>query len=289
MTFILPEIGLGCANLLDVTLPDFIDIAEAAGFHRITVRPYAFAQAIEAGWSESRLRSRLDEAGIAVTMIDGHITAIPGAPRVGDLDPAMQARLPPDVLDPPDEATCFRAATALGAPILNVTHYLGPSLPLHEVAAAVSAVCRRAAPHGLTICLEFFPDSGLPDLPFTQSVVAACAEPNATILLDVFHLDRSGGTVEDVRQLPPGAIAGVQLSDRTAPEPGTAHVPFTGRRLPGEGRLPLYSLVEAALAGSPGATVDLEVLNDELRALPPAERAARLAASAEAWRTSVGP
>ena len=45
----------------------------------------------------------------------------------------------------------------------------------------------------------------------------ACGEPNACVLLDVFHLDRSGGTVDDVRRLPPGAIAGIQLSDRIRP------------------------------------------------------------------------
>jgi sugar phosphate isomerase/epimerase len=135
--------------------------------------------------------------------------------------------------------------------------------------------------------LEFFPDSGLPDLPFAQSVVEACGEANAAILLDVFHLDRSGGTVDSIRRLPPGAIAGIQLSDRNPPPPGTPHVPFSGRQLPGEGQLPLRQLVEAALENSPAATVDIEVLNDELRNLPPDDAAVRLAAAATAWRAGL--
>jgi sugar phosphate isomerase/epimerase len=286
MTVVIPDIGLGCANLLEATLPEFIDAAERAGFRRITVRPYAFAKALEAGWSETALQRRLADAGIAVTMIDAHTTALPGTPTAEELDAAVRSRLPADVLDPPDEAMCFHAATALGASIVNVTHYMGPPLPSEVLAEAVAGVCRRAAPLGLTICLEFFPDSGLPDLPFTRSVVEACGEANASILLDVFHLDRSGGTIEDVRRLPPGAIAGIQLSDRTSP-PGTPHVPLSGRQLPGAGRLPLRDVVAAALDNSPGATLDIEVLNDELRSLPLPERALRLAAAATAWRAGM--
>jgi sugar phosphate isomerase/epimerase len=64
-------------------------------------------------------------------------------------------------------------------------------------------------------------------------------------------------------------------------------VPLGGRRLPGDGELPLHELVEAALDNSPAATLDLEVLNDELRGLPPDGAAARLAAAARAWRAAI--
>jgi sugar phosphate isomerase/epimerase len=288
VTVALPDIGLGTANLLQLTLPEFADVAERAGFRRITARPYAFARALDDGWTEDSLRQRLGDAGIAVTMIDALTHALPGMRAVADLDSKVTARLPPEVLDPPDEAVCFRAAVALGASVVNVTHYLGEPTPLATLADAVGAVARRAASHGLRICLEFFPDSGLPDLSFAQSVVETCGEPNVAVLLDVFHLDRSGGTVADVRRLPPGAIAGIQLSDRVRPAPGAAHVPLSGRLLPGEGELGLRDLVDAALENSPDATIDLEVLNDELRNLPADTAAARLAAAADAWRAEIG-
>jgi sugar phosphate isomerase/epimerase len=279
----LRDLGLGTANLLQLALPEFIDVAARAGFRQITARPYAFAEALESGWTEAGLQARLADAGIAVTMIDALTGALPGALANLPADPEARARLLPDVLDPPDEATCFRAATVLGASIVNVTHYLGRTMPRDELADALRDACRRAAPLGLRLCLEFFPDSGLPDLPFAQSVVEACGEPNAGILLDVFHLDRSGGTVDDVRRLPPGAIFGIQLSDRMRPAAGSAHVPMSGRVLPGDGEIPLRELVAAALENSPEATVDLEVLNDELRSLSPDEAAARLAAAGAAW------
>jgi sugar phosphate isomerase/epimerase len=154
------------------------------------------------------------------------------------------------------------------------------------LADALGDVARRAAALELRISVEFIPDSGLPDLPFAQSVIESCGGENVGLLLDVFHLDRSGGTVDDVRCLPRGAIAGIQLSDRTRSAPGTAHVPLGGRLLPGEGELPLREVVEAALENSPDATVDIEVLNDELRNLPPDDTAARLSTAARAWRAT---
>jgi sugar phosphate isomerase/epimerase len=288
MSVVVPDIGLACANLMQASLPAFIDAAAHAGFQRITVRPKAFAEALDGGWTEATLQRRLADAGITVTMVDALTSSLPGVPAAADLEPGLRARVPADVLDPPDEATCLRTATGLGAPILNVTHYLGPPLSVEVLADAVAGICRRAAPFGLRICLEFFPNSGLRDLPFTQSVVEACGEPNAAVLLDVFHLDRSGGTVDDIRRLPQGAIAGIQLSDRTPPPGGdTPYVPMTGRQLPGEGRLPLGDLIQAALENSPDATIDIEVLNDELRGLPWDEAAARLFAAATAWRESL--
>jgi sugar phosphate isomerase/epimerase len=288
MSVALPDIGLGCANLLRATLPEFIDAAERAGFRRITVRPYAYARALDAGWTEAALQRRLGDAGIAVTMVDALTDALPGVPAFSDLDPAVQSRLPPDLSNPPDEATCFRTATALGASVVNVTHYMGQPVPLDVLADAVGGICRRAAPHGLRICLEFIPDSGIPDLPSARSIVEACGEPNAAVLLDVFHLDRSGGTVDDIRGLPPDAIAGIQLSDRTRSASATNHIPLSGRQMPGEGDLPLRALVEAALENSPTATLDVEVLNDELANLPADDAATRLATAASEWRASTG-
>jgi sugar phosphate isomerase/epimerase len=287
VSLVVPDIGLGCANLLQLSLPEFIDTAGDAGFRRITVRPYAYAQALADGWTEADLRDRLSRHEITVTMIDALSSALPGIPDAGDLDPSVRARLPADVSEPPDEDTCIRTATALGAPILNVTHYLGSPQPIDVLGAALAGVCLRCAALAVSVCVEFVPESGIPDLQTARAVVEACGQPNCAILLDLFHLDRSGGTVDDIHDLPPDSLAGIQLSDRHRPGHGTSHVPLSGRRLPGEGEMPLSELVAAGLANSPGATVDIEVLNDELRSLPAGQAAAALAAAARSWRSSL--
>ena len=279
----LPEIGLGTANVLGVGLPEFIDLAERHGFRRISARPYAFAACLRQGLGEDDLRRRLDQAGIEVTMIDALTDGVPGIPSADEIDPATRAALPPDMLEPPDAETCLRTAEVLGADVLNVTAYLGRPVPLGTMAAAVGGICRRAAPRGVRVALEFVPDSGLPDLAYAQNVVEACGEPNCGITLDVFHLDRSGGSAEDVRRLPPDAIAGIQISDRIRSGAGGTHLPLQGRRLPGEGDLPLAELVGAALENSPRSTIDIEVLSAELRSLSPDEVVARLAGAVKSW------
>jgi sugar phosphate isomerase/epimerase len=279
----LPEIGLGWANMMSAGLPAFIDAAERADFHRITVSPYDFTVALQNGWTEAALRERIDTAGIEVTMIDYLGSDLPGIHGPSSLDSAVRAALPQALLDAPDEATGIRAAAVLGARFVNVTHFMGVATPTEELAAAVGGVCRRAGEHGLEVSLEFIPATGIPDLRTAQTIIEACGETNVGLLLDVFHHDASGGTVEDIRRLPPGAVAAVQLSDRIRPAPGTPHLQSMGRALPGEGQLPLPELMAAALANNPDATVDVEVLNQEISPLPPDELAACLSVAVRRW------
>ena len=198
------------------------------------------------------------------------------------MDAETRARMPPDVLDPPGEELCFRTASALGAAMLNVAAYRGSQVPLEQMAEAIGGICRRAAPHGILVALEFLPESGIPDIGHAVRLIEACGEANCGMTLDTFHLGRSGGGAEDIRALPKGIIGGIQIGDRD-PQQG-AHVPMGGRLLPGEGGLPLNEMVVAALENSPGATLDIEVLNAGLSALSSDEAARRLAAGAQAWR-----
>ena len=278
----LPEIGLGSANLLNPSLPEFIDIASRHGFRRITVRPHVFAEALRHGSTEAGLRRQLSDGGVEVTMIDALNNGLPGMPSIDALPPATRALMPPDVTQPQDEASCLRAANALGAGLLNVVAYLGTAVPLEQMAEAVSGICRRAAAQGVRIALEFLPESGIPDLAYAARLVDACGEPYCRLTLDVFHLDRSGGTVDDVRRLPASSIADVQISDRKRLH--GKHVPFGGRLMPGDGDIPLADLVVAALDNSPDAMLDIEVLNADLKALRPEEAAERLAQATLCWR-----
>jgi sugar phosphate isomerase/epimerase len=187
-----------------------------------------------------------------------------------------------------DAAACLEVNDALEAPLLNVSHYLGHPVPLAEMAEAIGAASRLAARQGVTIVLEFVPDSGIRTINEAHEIAAACGEPNCKVLLDTWHLARSGGSVADVRALPPGAIGAFQLSDRIEPPPGTPYVAMTGRLLPGEGELPLGEIVAATLENSPGITLEVEVFSEELAGLPVDAAAARTARAVQAWRESCG-
>lgn len=278
------EIGICCGTLLNASLVELIETAGRHGFPTITVRPASFATALEQGLTEKALRRHLVNAGVRVTMVDALTSGLPGLSTPQISDPELRAHLPPDVFSPPDQETCLRAAEALEAPFVNVTHFGGKPIPLEEMTEAIGAVCRRARARGLQVALEFIPGTGLPDLASAQAVARSCGEPNCRITLDPWHLDRAGGSVEDIARLPPGSLAGVQLCDRLPQPPGTPYVPMTGRLMPGEGRLPLAELVRSALANSPAISIEVELFNSELRKLTSDEIAARVASGVRAWR-----
>jgi sugar phosphate isomerase/epimerase len=271
------SIGLCCGVLPATGLVDLIEIAARHGFSTITARPSSFAAA---------LRRRLADAGIRVTMVDALTEGLPGLLPRESLHPSLHAY--PDVMRPPDQETCLRAAEALEAPFVNVTHFGGRLLPLAEMAEAIGALCLRAGARGLRITLEFIPGTGLPDLAFAHAVARSCGEQDCRVTVDPWHHDRAGGTVADIERLPPRSISGLQMSDRIRPAPDTPYVPMAGRLMPGEGELPLPELVRAVLANSPDASLEAEVINETLMGLPPDEAAGRLSAAIRRWQEANG-
>jgi sugar phosphate isomerase/epimerase len=282
----LPDLGLGCWTIGDATFADLVDTAASHGFRRITVSPYMFASALAAGWTPSTMRARLAEAGLVVTMVDAVTGVFPGVPHPAELDAQLRASLGRPVLDAPDRATGLRAAAALGARSVNVTHHLGAPTPLDQLAEALADVARAAGEFGILVCVEFIAKTAIPDLATAHRVVTESGAQNARVLLDTFHHARGRGSVDDVRALPPGSIGAIQLSDHVPPEQRAGDTGFAGRWLPGEGTLPLVELVRAALANNSELTIDLEVINTELAALDADTVVARVAAAATRWRAS---
>lgn len=273
------EIGLCWGTLMQAGLVETIELAGRFGFPTLSVTPHVYRQSLEAGETPQSLRRRMADAGVRVRVIDAITTGLPGLPseptKLGGLS------IPRD-----DVGACLSIADALEAPIVNLTHYGGEPPAFDALAEGVGSISRRAAASGVTIVMEFVPGSGFPDLSTAMAIREACGEPNCGILLDTWHLARTGGIVGDIEALPSGAIGAFQLCDRTEPAPGTPYVPLTGRDLPGEGELPLWPIVDAALANNPGLTFELEVFSEELQQLPADAACARVAAAVEAWRGS---
>ena len=281
---VLPELGFGCWSTPSVSLPELCRITRDAGFRRITMHPYMFDVELAAGRSDEDIRAEVDAAGLEVTMIDAVTEVFPGVPPMSEVDRAILAALPIPCVDAPGQDVGLRAAEALGARSVNVAHFLGTPTPPAEMVDALRQVARRAASLDILVCVEFIPGTGIPDIGGAAELIRACGEPNVAILFDTFHHARSGGTVDEIHALPAGMIGAIQLSDRVAPTAETTRLPFRGRHLPGDGELPLIELISSALQNNPLLTVDLEIINNELSALAPAEAAARIAAAAERWR-----
>lgn len=272
------EIGLCWGTLQRARLVELIETAGRHGFPTLSIRPDQVAACLEAGLSAADLRKHLRDAGVRVRVIDA-MSGLPGQP----LAEGAPTGSPPAS----NEDLCYQVAEAVEAPIINVTHYQGVPTPQAQLVDAIGDVCARARRRGFEIVVEFIPDTGLSSLNLAFEVLQAVAAPNLAILLDPWHWSRSGGTLDDLRRLPPGALGAFQLCDRTAPPPGTPYVPMSGRDLPGEGELPLHELTRIALANNPRLTAEIEVFSEALRGLPIDDAAGRVATAVQAWRTRI--
>ena len=275
-------LGICWGTLINASLPELIAEAGRNGFGTIAVTPPSFRRCLEAGTTVAEIRAMLADQGVRVTVIDPLLAGVPGSPRPEDVPENLRDGFTCD------EAYCYVVAEALGAKVVNVAHFLGKPVPLPEMAGAAAAISRRAAAHGLQISLEFIPGTGLPDLVTTNEIVELAGEPNLGVLFDTWHYVRSGGTLEQLRALPPGRINALQISDRIPPPPGAAYVPMSGRLFPGEGEQPLDEILKGVFANNPSLTAEMEVFSADLAAMPVAAAAERAAKATRMWLAGKG-
>jgi sugar phosphate isomerase/epimerase len=253
-------------------LADLVDLASEADFDSVTVTPDMFRQLSE---REARsLRRRLADVDVVVNVIDALMGGLPGSPETVDarFRRSFEYRA----------AECLDVAVQLDAPILNVAHFLGSQVETALLADAIGVVAAEARAMDRRVTIEFIPGTGIPDLQTAVDLVVAMAADNVSVMLDTWHHARSGGTVQQLRELPPRMVGGVQVSDRIEPPPGTVYRPMADRLLPGAGELPLAGILSAVLENNPGIPVGVEVFSSELRSGPPADAAARAAEAIQA-------
>jgi sugar phosphate isomerase/epimerase len=132
-----------------------------------------------------------------------------------------------------------------------------------------------AATADMRVALEFMRFRELANLQQAAQLIDATGRDNIQVLIDALHLDRSGGSADDVSKLPSYRVAIVQLCDAPASGPaldGLAAEARSGRLFPGEGELPLSELLDALPDGVP---LSIEAPNASHEALDYLERARR--------------
>jgi len=161
---------------------------------------------------------------------------------------------------------------AIGAPIVIVNSF-DP-----DEGRVVELLARFAEPlaqGGVRIAVEFLPYSQLRSLPQTLRVLDRSGARNAGVLVDLLHLDRSGGTPADVMALDPSRIVFAQLCDARrlgAPLPDAELMAQarTSRLELLDGDLPLVEFVDAMPAG---IELEYESIRADLAGRPGLERA----------------
>jgi sugar phosphate isomerase/epimerase len=131
---------------------------------------------------------------------------------------------------------------------------------------AYASLCRSAAEFGLDVALEFYRKwAGCASLAQARRIVAAAREPNAKLLVDSLHLNRSGGSAQDLAATAAVEMASLQLCDAAAAIPQSLDdISFESRfarQLLGEGGLDLVAIYRAFPADLP---VGIEIPNQPL-------------------------
>lgn len=148
------------------------------------------------------------------------------------------------------DVEAFRSFLALGQR-LGARNVLvaGDDAEHGRLTETFAAFCDLAAEYELTADLEFMPWTGVKTLPQARAIVEAAGRPNGGVLVDALHWDRSGGTLEEIRALPPHLIHYAQICDGPKPydpsDAGMIEIARGARLIPDAGGIDLRGMVRA--------------------------------------------
>jgi 2-keto-myo-inositol isomerase len=204
---------------LDSTpLADVLRIVRETGWDAVELRRKDFERAQAARWATEQVLDLIRASGVAVAAVGveaGWLFATG----------AEQARLF-EVF----AASC-RAAVALGCATIMSPAGAGEGT-VAQAAASLRAAGDLAGEHGLRLALEFSSLGGqVSTLERAREVLAAADHPACGLLLDAYHLQRSGRPGRGFADVPGEEIAHVQFSD----VPAASQQPGLDRLPPGQG------------------------------------------------------
>lgn len=221
--------------------------AAGAGFRGIALDWFTLRAAENAGVDAAAVAELARDRGLVVT----DLSAFGLGP-----DPAS---------DDAVSRSMARRCAALGIPVCVLVLRVPPSSAVYDRISRCADVFAAA---GARLALEFVPYTAVRTLGEAREVCARVGHDRCGLLVDTWHLARSGGSAADLADLAPGELACVQVADVSpSPERDVEHESRQGRFLPGDGVVD-FPAVAAALRGYDVA-VGTEVLSSALTGLPP--------------------
>ncbi|MDE2902593.1 MAG: sugar phosphate isomerase/epimerase [Chloroflexota bacterium] len=177
---------------------------------------------------------------------------------------------------------------ALGARVAAVVVPNRVDMPREEMldllAMRIGDVADTAAGEGVALSLEFIGPNIWPEQPYelfsgiqgTLDLIERIGRVNVGILFDTYHFHCGDSELADIAAAG-RAINHVHLNDAPPGDPTTFD--DSVRRLPGDGVMDLSAILAALQAAGYEGPGGVEIFNDDLRALPVSEGAARVAAA----------
>ena len=209
---------------LDTTpLAQALDAAREGGFNAVELRRLDFMRCFEKGMSNEEVLALVRDSGMTVAVLGTESGLV--------FAKGEESRRLFSVL----EETC-RNAAALGCPMIMLAPGAG-SGTIQEAAANFRSAGELVAQHRLSIALEFASAHDLINrLDVARDIIAKASHPNAGLLLDAYHLERSGGSARDFEDVASEEIFTFQFSDVPHGPQSTDRRP-TDRLIPGQGRV----------------------------------------------------
>jgi len=253
------EVGIDHLTMLDVSPPEIVAVACAAGFDSVGIRVNASAPS-EEPWPmtvgspmlDETIR-RLDETGLRVLDVEV-VRLLPGTARE-------------------DYEHTLEAGARLEARYVSVN---SDDPDIERACDTFAALTAAARPYGLRPVIEPITYTQVSNL--EEAVYVAERSGGGGILLDTLHFQRYGGELEELRSVDPQLLSYIQLCDGPLAPPTRLPRPSklprgqstdggdlqlesrAMRLLPGDGELPLAEFLAALPAGIP-LSVEAPVLS----------------------------
>jgi sugar phosphate isomerase/epimerase len=241
---------LNTSTIRPTPLLDKIAIAGRAGYHAIEPWNDEITDHLARGGTIRDLTSALADAGLKVVSmiaLHGWVTA------EGD----DYAR----VLD--DCKRRMEQAVALGSPYI-VASPPREVVDLGRAARRFGELMRLGKTIGVSPSMEFLGFvEGIKNVESAFTIARDCGEPGATVVADVFHMMRGGGSVDDLLTLSGDALACFHINDLPA-SPAPSSQTDADRVMIGEGIADLPRVIENLRAIGYGGPLSLELFNREL-------------------------
>lgn len=161
------------------------------------------------------------------------------------------------------------AAEALGAAHIKVGDFYHETYSMSQVVDSFAALCADAAEHGTRVGFELMPFAMIDTLKDALAMIEGAGAKNGGIVFDLWHLVKLGIPYEEVGRFPLKYVVGVELNDGTFTAPWSLHEDTVNhRRFCGEGEFDVKGFVAVLQKMGYAGPWGIEVLSEELRAMP---------------------
>ena len=200
---------LNTSTIRPTPLLEKIRVAGKAGYQAIEPWNDEIDEYLQQGGTMSELKKALGDAGLKVVSVialhswvttegDDHTKALNECS--GRMDQAVQLGSPYIVASPPQEVVDLARATERFSELMAIGKSMGV-IPSMEFLGFVD---------------------GINNVSSAWAIAKGCGDPQATVVADVFHMIRGGGSVDDLLLLPGDRLANFHINDVPAdPDPRT--------------------------------------------------------------------